>query len=469
MNYIKLIYLSVFCGIISILSFFNIVYSYYLNLYLNLNTYIYTFFISIFLTLLFYIIKSKDDKKSTIYEKILTIFLGYFLLPLILSIPFYFSIYNLTFVNSYFEAISGFTSTGFTILDNINHIDQSLILWRPASQWVGGLYFLFSIILLIDIFDNSFKKSLTNFISFNKAETLKQSLKIFLLYSSLTLGIFIILNIFEIRVFNSLNLAMTIISSGGFLPTNNLSNILISNSQVIIMSLLMLTSFFSIFLVYNLIFTKNHNLNFFNEDIHLLFYLLTLLLIFFIFLNFDNNYGKLFLSLTSSVSNMGFSLNNKSTNLSFIFLILVMIGGSFFSTSSGIRFLKIYSLFKYSINQILSYSRPKNIYINKHLFSKEFFKLNEIYKYFLSIIIFILSLLFLTFLLTLSGIEFENSFKLSILTLMNTVNSSMYGLGDFSFYDLHFSIKYYLIFFMIVGRLELLTLLIICKKFLFKN
>ena len=230
---------------------------------------------------------------------------------------------------------------------------------------------------------------------------------------------------------------MTVISSGGFLPSNNLSNILINNSQIMIISLLMLVSFFSIFLTYNLIFTKNHNLNFFNEDIHLLFYFLTLLFIFFIFLNFDNNPSELFLSLTSSVSNIGFSLDNNSNHLSFIFLLLVMIGGSFFSTSSGIRFLKVYSLFKYSINEILSYSRPKNIYINKHLFSKEFFKLN--------------------------------SFKLSILTLMNTVNSSIYGLADFSFNDLHFFTKYFLIFFMIIGRLELLTLLIICKKFLFKS
>ena len=469
MKYIKLIYLSIFCGIISILSFFNIAYSYYLNLYLNLNTYVYTFLASVLLTLIFYISKNNDQKKITIYEKILTILIGYFLLPLIISIPFYFSIYNLTFINSYFEAISGFTSTGFTIFDNINHIDQSLILWRSASQWVGGLYFLFSIILLIDIFDHSFKKSLTNFISFNKAETLKQSLKIFLLYTLITLVIFVILNIFELRMFNSLNLAMTVISSGGFLPSNNLSNILINNSQIIIMSVLMLTSFFSIFLSYNLIFTKNHNMNFFNEDIHLLFYFLTLLFIFFVFLNFDNNFTELLLSLTSSISNIGFSLNNNSTNLSFIFLILVMIGGSFFSTSSGIRFLKIYSLFKYSINEILSYSRPKNIYINKHLFSKEFFQLDEIYKYFLTVLIFIISLLFLSFLLTLSGIDFEKSFKLSILTLMNTVNSSMFGLADFSFYDLHFFTKYYLIFFMIIGRLELLTLLIICKKFLFKN
>ena len=469
MKYFKLIYLSVFCGMISILSFFNIIYSYYLNLYLNLNTYVWTFFVSLILTVIFYYKKNVNEKKTTIYEKILTILLGYFLLPAIISIPFLFSIYNLTFTNAYFEAISGFTSTGFTIFENIKHIDQSLIIWRSAAQWVGGLYFLFSIILLIDIFDNSFKKSLTNFISFNKSETLKQSFKIFLLYSILTLSIFLILNLLNIRTFNSLNLAMTIISSGGFLPTNDLSNILVNNSQIVIFSILMLTSFFSIFLSYNLIFIKNRNLDFFNEDLHLLFYFIFLLVIFFVFFNFDNDFSELFLSLTSSVSNIGFSLNDKSTNLSFIFLILVIIGGSFFSTSSGIRFLKIYSLFKYSINEILSYSRPKNIYINKHLFSKDSFKLEEIYKYFLSVIVFIISLLILTFLLTLSGIEFESSFKLSILTIMNTVNSSMFGLSDFSFYDLHFMTKYYLIFFMIVGRLELLTLLIICKKFFFKN
>ena len=71
----------------------------------------------------------------------------------------------------------------------------------------------------------------------------------------------------------------------------------------------MLTSFFSIFLSYNLIFFKNKNINFFNEDLNLLFYFLTvLLIIFFIFLNFDNNFSSIFLSLTSSISNMGISL-----------------------------------------------------------------------------------------------------------------------------------------------------------------
>ena len=106
--------------------------------------------------------------------------------------------------------------------------------------------------------------------------------------------------------------------------------------------------------------------------------------------------------------------------------------------------------------------------MNKLIFSKINFDFKEINKYFLTIVIFIISLFILTSLLSLSNIEFESSFKLAILTLMNTVNSSAYGLGDFNFIDLHFITKYFLIFFMIIGRVELLSLLLIAKKFLFK-
>jgi len=467
MSLFRVKYLSFFFGLISVFSFFNIIYSYYFNLYLNLNTYYFSFISSFIIAILFYKIRS-SDKKPSIFEKILIVFLGYILLPLILSIPFYFSIYNLTFLNALFESVSGFTSTGFTVFENIKHIDQGLILWRSSIQWIGGLYFLFSIIFLIDIYDESLKKSLTNFLSFNTSEVLKQTIKIFLLYSVITLSIFIILNIFGIRSFNSLNLAMTVISSGGFLPVNELSSILINETQIVIFSFSMLVSFFSIFFVYNLIFLRNKNLNFFYEDIHLFLYFIIMVAIFFIFFSFDNDFTYSFLSLTSSISNIGISLKLDQTNLNFVYLILVIIGGSFFSTSSGLRFLKIYSLTKYSLNQILSFSKPKNIFMNKLMFSKINFDFKEINKYFLTVIIFIISLFILTTLLSLSNISFENSFKLAILTLMNTVNSSAYGINYFDFQNLHFLTKYFIIFFMIIGRVELLSLLLIGKKFLFK-
>jgi trk system potassium uptake protein TrkH len=261
---------------------------------------------------------------------------------------------------------------------------------------------------------------------------------------------------------------MTIISSGGFLPVNQLSTILINDTQIIIFSLLMLVSFFSIFFIYNLVFLRNKNLNFFYEDIHLFLYFVFVVTIFFIFFSFDNEFTYSFLSLVSSISNIGISLNIDQPELNFIYLILVIIGGSFFSTSSGLRFLKIYSLTKYSFNQILSFSKPKNIFMNKLMFSKINFDFKEINKYFLTIIIFIISLFILTSILSISGINFERSFKLAILTLMNTANSSAYGISDFEFQNLHFLTKYFLIFFMIIGRVELLSLLLIAKKFLFK-
>ena len=461
-------YLSLFFALISVLSFFNIIYSYYLNLYLNLDTYYYSLFASLSFSILFYKLKIYN-KNPSVFEKILTVFIGFILLPLILAIPFYFSIYNLTFSDSFFEAVSGFTSTGFTIFDNIKRIDQSLILWRSSTQWIGGLYFLFSIIFLIDIYDESFKKTLTNYISFNSSEILKQGIKIFLLYSILTFMIFIILNFISIRSFDSLNLAFTLISSGGFLPVNNLSLILKENIQIIILSILMLSSFFSIFFSYNLIFLRNKNINFFYEDLHLIIYFIIVVGIFFLFFSFNNDFSNNLLSISSSISNIGFSLDTNQPNLIFIFLILVIIGGSFFSTSSGLRFIKIYSLFKYSINQILSFSRPKNIFMNKLIFTKINFDFDEINKYFLTILIFIFSLLILTSFLTLNDIDFESSFKLSILTLMNTVNSSIYGLGEFSFISLNLLTKYSIILFMIIGRIELLSILLLLKKFLFKN
>ena len=461
-------YLRFFTTVISILCFFNILYSYYFNLYLNVDSYFYTLLLSLVpaISILF---KSKDIKKVSIYFKIQTVILGYFLLPAIISLPYYLSIYNITFIDAYFEAISGFTSTGFTIFDNIKHLDESLIIWRSSSQWIGGLYFLFSILLLIDIFDDNLKKTLTNFLSFNSSEIFKQFFKILVFYIFLTFIIFIIYNIFEIRSFNSLNLALTVVSSGGFLPSNNLASILNSEIKTIMFSLTLLVSFFGLFFSYNIFVIKNKGLKSVQEDIYLLFYLFFLYSIFFIFSDKNIDFHYIFLAISSSVSNVGISLDKTPQNFSFIFLMIIIIGGSFFSTSSGLRFIKIYSLVKFSINELISHSKPKNIFLNKLAFSDKNMNIEDFYKYFLTIIIFLFSLIILSSILTISGYNVEESFKLSILTLMNTVNSTMTGLNGFNFEETNYFLKYSLILFMIIGRVELLTVLILCKKFFFKN
>ena len=461
------LYLGIFSIFISVLSFLNILYCYYFKLFLNINNFVFIFIVSLFLgSIIFF--KNRNLKKISIFQKILTVILGYVSIPVILSIPYYLIITNISFVDSYFEAISGFTSTGFTIFDNIKHLDESLILWRSSTQWLGGLYFLISIILLIDIFDKNLKKSLTNFINFNSNETIKQCFKISIVYLILTSIIFFILYFSDLRAFNSFNLSLSLISSGGFLPVNNLELIINTKFKEIVLSLLMLVSFFSLFFTYNLIFFHKRNINFFSEDLYLGFYLIFLVSFFFIFLNINDNFSSIFLAICSSISNIGFSLIVPK-DLSFIFLILIIIGGSFFSTSSGIRFFKLFLLFKFSINELVSHSKPKSLFINKLPFFNFNFSNDDFYKYFFSVIIFILSLSILSLLLTISGINSEDAFILSILTLMNTVNSYTSGISNFTFYDLSIFSKTSLMLFMVIGRVEMISILIICKKFFFKT
>tara|TARA_A100001015_G_scaffold66469_1_gene73475 strand:- start:1057 stop:2463 length:1407 start_codon:yes stop_codon:yes gene_type:complete len=461
-------FIGIFSLIISFFSIINIIYSNYFNHFLNIHSYSYAFFPSIIIALACLTVK-KDNKKISIYEKILTITSGYFLLPLLISAPYYFSIYDITFTNSYFEAISGFTSTGFSTFENIKQIDQSLILWRSTSQWIGGLYFLFSIVILIEIFDINLKKTFTDLFLFNNSEILKQLIKILTLYLFLTLLIFLLLKFSGFRYLDSFNLAFTIISSGGFLPTNNLDSILTSNFKQIILSSSMLLSFFSLFLIYNFIFLKNKKINSFQEDIYLFIYLIIVVVFFTLFTKFDKNFADLFFSITSSISNIGISKTSLNNNYSFLFLILVMIGGSLFSSSSGLRFLKLYTLLKFSINELISHVKPREVNIIKLKFSDYLYDSKEINKIFITLILFIISFLFLGSILTLTGVEFVYSFKLSILTLMNTTTSNIYGMGDFIFFDLAVITKYFLIIFMILGRIELLGLLLVLKKIFFKN
>ena len=469
MNIFSLKYFGIFFLIISFFSFFNIIYSYYFNLLNNLSSYIFTFSITLIIGLFFILFKKYKYEKINLFKRILIVLIGYLILPATISLPYYLNIDSLGLINCYFEAISGFTSTGFTIFNDLKQLDQTLILWRSSSQWIGGLYFLFSILLLIDVFDENLKRSLTNYISLNSSEIFKQVFKIIVIYLSMTILIFLMLKLVNIRSYDAYNYSLTIISSGGFLPNNNFDTTFTTDISKIILSISMLFSFFSLFFIFNLIFFKKKNINYLSEDINILIYLLIVIVLSFIFFNYNNNFLNVLVSISSSVSNIGISFEQVPKNLVFVFLILVILGGSFFSTSSGLRVIKVLTLIKFSLNNLLSHSKPNQIYSNKLSLNKISANINDINKYFFAIIIFIFSLFLITILLTISNLDFEVSFKLGILTIMNTVNSEMYTLANLDFYNFNIFSKISLIIFMIIGRIELLTVIILLKKFLFKN
>jgi trk system potassium uptake protein len=461
-------FLGLFCFPISFLAFVNILYSSYFDYFLSIDSYFTTLLISLITGygLLYY---GKNSKKNINYiEQLILIILVYALIGFLISIPFYLSNNQVTYLNSFFESISGLTGTGFSVFKNIKYLDPTLILWRSSSQWIGGLYFLFFLIVIFSSKKFNYKMiSLTHSgdSSYSSKENIKDNiLKIFIYYCILSFGIFILFNISDLRLFNSLNLTMTLISGGGFLPTNTLNNIITTNFQKIVFVCSLLISMLNFYLIFNIfdkkILTREHK-----EDFNLLF--LSVILIIFVYLN--NNSGlDLIISIVSSLSNSGLTLM-KSNNLSLYFLFITIIGGSLISNTSGIKIVRFYILLKITSLETIKLISPNSV-INKTIFNTDKKISDDNVKIsFLIFISFFLSLFILSSFLVLDNIGFEKSFKLSILTLTNTVNSELFNMENINFRNLLTSSKISLIFFMIIGKIELISVFLIFKKIISKD
>ena len=461
-------YLGLFCFPISILAFINILYSSYFDYFLSIDAYFTTLLISLLIGAGLFYYGKKSVKKINFIDQLFLIIIVYLLSALLIAIPFYLSTNQVTFLNSFFESISGLTGTGFSTFKNIKYLDPTLILWRSSSQWIGGLYFLFFLIVIFSNEKFNYKMiSLTHSrdSSYSSKENIKNNIfKIFIYYSILSFGIFLLFNISGVRLFNSLNISMTLISGGGFLPTNSLANIITTNFQKIIFISSLLVAMFNFYLILN-IFDKKILIREHKEDLYLLF--LSLILIVLVY--FNNNSGfDLIISVISSLSNSGLTLI-KSDNLSLYFLFITIIGGSLISNTSGIKLARFYILLKITSSEIIKLISPNSV-LNKTIFSTDRKITDDNVKIsFLIFISFFLSLFILSSFLILDNIGFEKSFKLSILTLTNTVNSELFNMLNLNFANLLTTSKISLIIFMIIGKIELISVFLIFKKVLFKD
>ena len=456
MNYKSILFfLGIYSLLISFLSILNIFYSIYFEFIIGLNSYIITFLISLFFGFIFYFVGRNHYKDITLSNQLIFIILSFFLLPFLICIPYYSSIYDINFLNS-----------------NIVNIDQPLLLWMASSQWLGGFIFLFATIGTIGSKQIKIKPSYLisggasgrNFYNnFNY-----NFIKILLIYFFTTIFVIFLYTLFDLRLLDSFNLAFTSVSSGGFIPDKSLSNILVKDIQVFIFSITILIPVFNFFLFHDII-TRKFSLRNHQEDLHLLLFIIFLLLFFYFFIMADEGFVNVLFSIISSISTSGLSIYSPEMDLSLFFILLTIVGGSLISTSSGFKYTRIYILLKTSYQEIYKLVKPKNI-IDKNLYNTDVKIDDEDVKIaFFVFVSFILSIFILSSILTLDSLDFENSFKLSILTLTNTINSSLHGIDSLSFYDLNSFTKLSLIFFMILGKVEIIAFLYLIKRFIFRE
>ena len=463
-------YLGLSCFPISMMALMNIFYSFYFDYLLNIQTYIAVLFLSLIVGFNLYNFGKKEKENINIFEQILTILLIYFFISFFIQIPFYFSEYKISFLESYFESISGLTGTGFTIFENIRFLDSPILLWRSSSQWIGGLYFLIFLVLIFSNKQLNFKLldlTYNQESKINFAPNLRiVSTRIFFIYLTLTLLIFVIFLLSGIRLFDGLNLSMTIISSGGFLPTDSLDNIIKTNYQSVSLSLGFLVAILNFYLLYNLFF-KRENLKDHKEDLYLLISIFVFTIIF--YLLSDYNIFQSLLTVLSSIGNSGISITPIPNNYGLYFLTLTIIGGCVLSSTSGIKFLRIYILVKGFLIEIYRLVQPNVILNNKIMFSDKKIT-NEIIKIsFIVFILFFISIFLLSSILLVDFLDFENSFKLSILTLTNTVSSDIYSMQKIEFVNLSSFSKISIILFMVIAKVELISIFILIQKVFIKN
>ena len=473
MNYKGIFYyLGIFSSLVSIFSFLNILYSIYFNSVINLNSYIFSLCISLLLSILFLLIGKNSNKNISPSDQLILILVTFIFIPILISIPYLLSNNDMNFIDSYFESISGFTTTGFSILQNINNIDEPLLLWRSSSQLLGGLIFLtFAVGTLGSKYvkikptyllpEENLVSNFYNNFNYN-------FIKILTIYFLSTLLIIFFYTVANIRLLDSFNLAFTTISSGGFIPTDNLSDIIIHQYQLFIVTLTLLLPIFNFYLFFK-IFTGKFNLNNHQEDLHLGFLILFLILFIYFFIISDENVFSVSFAVISSIATSGISVNSSNFDFPLFFILLTIIGGSLLSTSSGIKYVRFYILLKFSQNEIYRLVKPINIF-NRNLFNSQLKIDYEDTKIcFLVFISFLLAIFILSSILTFENLSFQDSFNLSILTMTNTASSSLYGIDNIYFNEMNNFTKISLIIFMILARIEIIAVLFLIKKFVYKE
>ena len=421
---------------------------------------------------LFFYIGHKHHKDLSINTQIGFIVISFIYIPLLISFPYFLSIYNLSFLNAYFESVSGITGTGFSIIENIQYIDEPLLIWRSSSQWLGGLLFLVSIVGTIGsrqikikplhlVFGGTLGRNFYNDFNYN-------FIKILLIYFFSTIFIIFLYKLANIRFFDGLNLSLTTISSGGFLSKNSLSDIVKNDIQVFVLSITLLFPVLNFYLFFNII-TNNFSFKKHQEDQHLIILILLVILFTYFFVIPEEGLANTLLAITSSLSTSGISVYSQNYDLSLFFILLAIIGGSLISASSGFKYVRIYILLKISYQEMYKLVKPLNITDN-NLFNSDV-KINDVDTKiaFLIFISFIISIFLLSSILSFENLDFDSYFKLALLTLTNTTNSSLFGVENINFFDFNNFSKLSLIVFMILGKIEVIAILFLLKKVIFKE
>ncbi len=436
-----------------------------------------SFIASSVMTLVFgvlFVLSNLDyDKKINLQQAFLLTTLSWLTIAIFGSLPFYFSNLSLSFTDSFFESMSGLTTTGSTIISNLEIAPKGILLWRALLQWLGGIGIIVMAITLMPIMNIGgmllFKVLNTDSSEEILPSSKEVSLKLILIYFFLTFLCASVYKIFGMDFFDSVTHSMTTIATGGFSNYNesigyfNNFKIEITAMIFIILGSLPFIAYIKFLNGNKKVFFKDAQINTFLK----LIFISILILMSYLFINVENFSFAEFRSISfnsiSILTGTGYvtgEFDQWGSFSLFYFLILMFIGGCAGSTTCGIKIFRVQILYKFVINQLNKVIFPRGVFVIKY----ENNNIND--KFLASIIsfiyLYILIFFLITALLSLSGLDFITAISGAATSISNVGP----GLGNVIGSNGNFSTlpdisKWILSAGMILGRLELFAILVL--------
>ena len=428
--------------------------------------------ITVVFGVLFFLSNLDHDKKLNLPQAFLLTALSWLSIAIFGSLPFIFSNLNLSITDSFFESMSGITTTGSTIIQDLEIAPKSILLWRAILQWLGGIGIIVMAITLMPIMNvggmQLFKISSNDTAEKILPKSKQISIRLIIIYSILTFICAFFYKLFGMNFFDSLTHSMTTIATGGF--SNYNQSIGYFDSFLIEITSMIFIILGSIPFIAYIKFLNGDKKIFFSDTqvvafLKVTFFSIIALSIYLFFSKgFQNeSLRSISFNVISILTGTGYVTKNFDQWGNFpliFFLILMFIGGCAGSTACGIKIFRVQLLYRFLLNQLKKIIYPRGIFVikyDKNIIDDKFMS-SVISFIFLYVIIFFS----LTAILSLTGLDFVTSISGAATSISNVGP----GLGDTigpngNFSSLENSSKWVLSLGMILGRLELFAILVL--------
>ena len=437
--------------------------------------------ITIVFGVLFFLSNMDHQKKLNLQQAFLLTALSWLSIAIFGALPFIFSSLQLSITDAFFESMSGITTTGSTIITNLNESPKGILVWRAILQWLGGIGIIVMAITLMPIMNvggmQLFKISSNDASEKILPKSKEISLRLIVIYLILTFLCATFYKLFGMSYFDSLTHSMTTIATGGFSNYNESigyfksANIEITAIIFIILGSIPFISYIKFLGGNRKIFVLDSQIRSF---LKIILFSIIILSVYLVFTNESISF-KIFrqisFNVVSILTGTGYVTHQFDKWGSFpliFFLILMFIGGCAGSTACGIKIFRIQILYTFIINQIKKMIYPRGIFIIKY----DNNNLDD--KFMSSIISFIYLYITIFFIITaflsLSGLDFITSISGAATSISNVGP----GLGELIGPNGNFSLlpdvsKWILSVAMILGRLELFAILVLFLPSFWRN